>query len=71
MEKMQPLQPRQEEAEPGNEAESDESVDESEELMPMPFGVLGIAFLCALTQYAVFLGLTMIILMIIHYFGQR
>ena len=57
--------------EASSDAEGDEEVNETEEPKPMPFGVLGIAFICALTQYAAFLGLTMIILMLIHYFGPK
>lgn len=75
MEELKPLQPLVEEMVTGKEADGDEGVDEgvneSEEPKPMPFGVLGIAFICALTQYAAFLGFTMIILMLIHYFGPK
>jgi hypothetical protein len=39
-----------------------------EEQKPMPFGTLGIHFLCNVTQYAVFLGLTVLIIAIIQIF---
>ena len=71
MKELKPLEPLVEAMEASSDAEGDEEVNETEEPKPMPFGVLGIAFICALTQYAAFLGLTMIILMLIHYFGPK
>jgi hypothetical protein len=37
----------------------------------MPFGELGAAFLCNVLQHSLFLGLAMVVLIIIHYFGTR
>ena len=71
MKELKPLEPLVEAMEASSDAEGDEEVNETEEPKPMPFGVLGIAFICALTQYAAFLGLTMIVLMLIHYFGPK
>jgi hypothetical protein len=65
MDQTQQLKPMEEEKEPIGE------VEETEEMKPMPFGFLGISFLCHLTQYAVYLGLTMILLMIIRIFGPK
>jgi hypothetical protein len=57
MEEAQPLKP------------VGDDKDNTEEPMPVPFGLMGVAFLCNVLQYAVFLGLTMVVLMLIHYFG--
>jgi hypothetical protein len=65
MEDKQPLDPIEDEMVVVDIAE--EQVDE-EEPLPMPFGVLGISFLSTLTSYAVYLGVTMLILMIIRIF---
>jgi hypothetical protein len=56
MEEAQPLKP------------VEDNKDKTEEPMPVPFGMMGVAFLCNILQYAVFLGLTMVVLMLIHYF---
>lgn len=42
--------------------------EQPEEIKGIPFGVAGANFLCNLLQYALFLGFTMIILMIIRIF---
>jgi hypothetical protein len=42
-----------------------------EDTGPVPFGDSGIAFLCNVMQHALFLGVAVLILMIISYFGSR
>ena len=49
--------------------EQHEGKNESNESLPMPFGIMGAAFLCNVLQYAVLLGLSMIILMLIRILG--
>jgi hypothetical protein len=63
MENSQPMEPIKE------EIEEVEETEEVEEVQPIPFGVFGITFLVNLLQYAVFLGLSMIVLMLIRIFG--
>ena len=45
-----------------------EETKEAEEMMEMPFGILGISILCNITQYAAFLGFTVLIIMLITIF---
>jgi hypothetical protein len=59
--KMEPIKEDSEE-----EVEKNEEV---EEVQPVPFGVFGITFLINLLQYAVFLGFSMLVLMLIRIFG--
>jgi hypothetical protein len=63
MENSQPLEP--------NEEASKEVKDEVEERKPMPFGILGIMFLVGLTQFAAFIGLTVLVVAIIIIFGPK
>jgi hypothetical protein len=60
MENSQPMEPN---------VEDIEEVEEAEEVQPIPFGVFGVTFLVNLLQYAVFLGLSMLVLMLIRIFG--
>jgi hypothetical protein len=69
MENTQPVQPMEEST--GESIDNSGEVEEGEEMKPMPFGILGISFLSSLTQYAVYLGLTMLILMLIRIFGPE
>lgn len=60
--------------EAGDEAvdnENEEGADDAEEMMEMPFGILGITLLCNITQYAAFLGFTVLIIMLITLFGPE
>jgi hypothetical protein len=42
-----------------------------DERAPIPFGASGAQFLCNLMHHGIFLGIAMLILMIISYFGAR
>lgn len=59
MEKIQSLEP------------SEEYTEDVEERKEIPFGVEGAAFLRNLTQHAVFLGFTALLLMIVRIFGAK
>ncbi len=61
---MEDLQQLQSTEESCDEVANNETVDDSEEVMPMPFGTLGITFLCHLTEYAAIFGLSMLVLML-------
>jgi hypothetical protein len=56
---------------PESNSGEDTTRDEGAESKPMPFGMIGITFLCNLMQYAVFLGFTMLALMLIRIFGPK
>ena len=72
MENSQPLQPTEETDKAANNEEANNEVTkEVEETKPMPFGVLGIIFLVGLTQFAAFLGFTVLIVAIIILFGPK
>jgi hypothetical protein len=77
MEEFQPVQPVEpldndaldKDAPDSDEAEAGNMDGEaSEEEMEVPFGLTGANFLCNVLQYAVFLGLTMVVLVIIRVF---
>ncbi len=63
MEDIKPLQDEGQE----DETAKDET-QQKEEMKQMPFGAMGIHFLCNATQYAVFLGLTVLVIAIIQIF---
>jgi hypothetical protein len=65
MENLKTLKPMEEEKEPAKEDQ------EGEEMKSMPFGLMGINFLCNLTQYAAYLGITVLIIAIIRIFGPK
>jgi hypothetical protein len=67
MEEMQPLEP-QEHVEPSGDNSEETTEQENEESMDVPFGLLGANFLTNVLQYAVFLGLTMLVLIILRIF---
>lgn len=66
---MDNLKPLQNEG-ADDEAEKVETAQD-EEKKPMPFGILGIQFLCNATQFAVFAGLTVLTIAIIQICMRR
>jgi hypothetical protein len=71
MKEMDNLQPLEENQNEEAATTNDESSNRPEEPKPMPFGLLGISFLLNLTQYAVLVGLTMLLLMLIRIFAPE
>ena len=53
------------------DAQPEQPADPVEADKPMPFGVLGISFLCSLLQYAAFVGFSMLVLMLIQMFAPE
>jgi hypothetical protein len=45
-----------------------EAAQEEDKILDVPFGLAGAGFLCNVLQYALFLGLTMVVLIIIRVF---
>jgi hypothetical protein len=65
---MQELEPSANDDAADNMQDEVSEDGENEKELDVPFGLLGASFLCNLLQYAVFLGLTMVVLIIIRVF---
>lgn len=59
---------KEEGAADGENYENGQEAAQEDKILDVPFGLTGAGFLCNVLQYAVFLGLTMVVLIIIRVF---